>query len=220
MNITKKWTVFGLAAALAATMTLGAIAETPDQSTTSEVAVEETSEQAQENRITGTIMEIDLENGEALIFNEEMGEVLMRFENALLDGVPTLYPGVTVTFETTGIMTMSLPAQMNAVGVECVYLEGTVQGFEDGMLLVETETLGAVAAHLNLGPRVYGLENLAVGAKATVFFNGITTRSIPAQLTPDVLVFEAEEESGAEGDDITEADIAEADEPAQDGDAE
>ena len=75
MNITKKWTVFCLAAALAATMTLGAMAETPDQPATSEEAVE----QAQENRITGTIVEIDLENGEALIFNEEMGEVLMRF---------------------------------------------------------------------------------------------------------------------------------------------
>ena len=211
MNITKKWTVFCLAAALAATMTLGAMAETPDQPATNEEAVE----QAQENRITGTIVEIDLENGEALIFNEEMGEVLMRFENALLDGVPTLYPGVTVTFETTGIMTMSLPAQMNAVGVECVYLEGAVQGFEDGMLLVETETLGTVAAHLNLGPRVYGLENLTEGAKATIFFNGITTRSIPAQLTPDVLVFEAEEVSDAEAEDIADADETAQDEAAE-----
>ena len=211
MNIIKKGMVYFLAAALAATMTAAAAAETDEAMTVGLEALEtaepiESAEPAQENLITGTILEIDLEAGEALIENDEMGEVLVRFENTLLDGMPMLYPGVEVTFETTGVATMSLPAQMNAVRVECSFIEGTVTGFEDGMLLIDTESMGMVAAHLSAGPRVYGLEHFVQGAKATVFFDGVTTRSIPAQLVPDVLVFEANGEvESAEQEEIVES---------------
>lgn len=205
MNIIKKGMVYFLAAALAATMTASAAAETDEAMTNDQEAIE-TVEPAQENLITGTILEIDLEAGEALIENDEMGEVLVRFENTLLDGMPMLYPGVEVTFETTGVATMSLPAQMNAVRMECNFIEGTVAGFEDGMLLIDTESMGMVAAHLNVGPRVYGLEHFTQGVEATVFFDGVTTRSIPAQLVPDVLVFEANGEvESAEQDESVES---------------
>lgn len=223
MNITKKWTIYCMAAAIAATMAGSALAETDETIATGNEAVEtietiESTEQAEENTLTGTIVEIDLENGEVLLESAEMGEVLVRFENELLDGMPTLYPGVEVTFETTGVATLSLPAQMNATGVSCSFLEGTVAGFEDGMLLIETESMGMVAAHLNAGPRVYGLEHFAQGAKATVFFDGVTTRSIPAQLTPAVLAFEAAE--GAEEDAEAENDAEEKEETEAETDAE
>ena len=199
----KKWMAIFLAMALCATMTGAAFAddtatveETVETVETTDEALDETFEatdEEQANFFTGTILEIDLENGEMLLHNAEMGEVLMRFENTLLEGLPTLFPGVTVTFETTGIATMSLPAQMNAVGVECIYIAGAFKGFEEGMMLVESDEMGMIAANLGAGPRVYGLENMAADARVTVFFNGMMTRSIPAQIVADVIVFEGEE---------------------------
>lgn len=198
MKTMKKWMAVFLAA-LCVTMTGAALAD--DDATSNEAAAEVTEDaneevidEAQENFFTGTILEIDPEAGEMLMNNTEMGEVLMRFETELLEGLPTLYPGVTVTFETTGIATMSLPAQMNAVGVECIFISGAFRGFEDGMMLIESEESGMVAANLDAGPRVYGLEHITEGAQVNVFFNGMMTRSIPAQIVAEVIAFEAQEE--------------------------
>lgn len=206
MKTMKKWMAIFLAA-LCVTMTGAALANEQEAEPVTEETVEanvENAEDVQDNLLTGTILEIDAELGEVLVENAEMGEVLVRFEAELLEGLPTLYPGVTVTFETTGIATMSLPAQMNAVSVEAISLQGTVLGFEDGMLLVDSGEMGVYAANLGAGPRVYGLEHFGIGAKATVFFNGMMTRSIPAQVVAQVVAFEAAEEALEETEEVIE----------------
>ena len=199
MKTIKKWTVYFLAAAVAATMAASSMAEEATTAATEAEAVHgEAGQPENETTMTGTILSLDADAGEMILESESMGEVVMRFESALLETLPALYPGVQVRVETTGIATLSLPAQMNAVSIQCDALQGTVIGFEDGRLLVETEAMGVVAANIGAGPRVYGLEYLAEGAQATLFYDGITTRSIPAQLTPDVLVFEAAAQTQAE----------------------
>lgn len=201
MKHTKKWTVYFLAAALALTMA-GASAEGDERAAIdSEVdaaVVIESIDATHDKLLTGMIVQLDSENGEALVRSEELGEVIVRFDPALLADLPTLYPGATVTFETTGIMTMSLPAIMNAVKAETICLSGTFAGWADGMLLVDDADGMQVAAHVNAGPRVYGLENAAIGAPVTIFYNGMMTRSLPAQITADAIVFAADAQEATE----------------------
>lgn len=188
----RKWMLTLAAVLLAATVSASALAQEADDLVASapEAAVEQ-EDQALNTRFDGEVVSVDLDAGEMLIAGTHMGDVLVRFDAQIAQTLPPLYEGVQVSVETTGVATMSLPAQVNALSIQVHVLMGTVTGFEDGMLLFETDLTGVMAAHITHGPSVYGLEHVAVGAKVSAYYDGILTRSIPAQLTPHTLVFEA-----------------------------
>ena len=141
---------------------------------------------ADETNLHGTVLSFDAENGEFLILTETNGEVLVRFEQGVLP-VDKLYPGLEVTVQTNGVMTMSLPGQVNALAVEVVCTEGTFTGFEDGRMLVENEDGVFAFVFGEEGVLVDGLELLREGALVQVFHSAASTRSLPPQSAATVV---------------------------------
>ena len=135
---------------------------------------------APDTSLHGAVLSFDALNREFLIVTETNGEVLVRYEEGVLP-VDKLYPGLEVTVETNGVMTMSLPGQVNALAVEVVYTEGTFTGFEDGRMLVENENGAFAFVFGEDGVRVDGLELLHEGARVQVFHSAASTRSLPPQ---------------------------------------
>lgn len=134
-----------------------------------------------ETELTGSVVSFDAENGEFLILTEAHGEVLVRFEEGVLP-VDKLYPGLSVVVQTNGVMTMSLPGQVNALAVEVVYTEGVFTGYDEaGRMLVETEDGPHAFVFGDDGVLVDGLPLLTEGALVQVFHSAASTRSIPPQ---------------------------------------
>ena len=85
---------------------------------------------------------------------------------------------VHVTYN--GMMTRSLPAQITAMSVGCHMLQGLVSEMTDaGFTLTFGEEVYAVNATAEQ------LEGIADGMFVTVYYNGMMTRSLPAQVTAD-----------------------------------
>lgn len=149
-------------------------------STAPEATVSEASE-APADVLTGSVVSFDAENGSFLILTQTHGEVLVHFEPDVLP-VDKLYPGLDVAVHTNGVMTMSLPGQVNALAVEVTFTEGTFAGFDEAdRMLVETEDGLHAFVFSEDGVRVDGLAALVEGAQVQVFHDAASTRSIPPQ---------------------------------------
>ena len=173
MNLTSLMTAILLAAALAIPG-LGAGAST-------QTAPVET-EAMQENVFTlnATVTEV---TPEGLLVETENGPVLALLqEDTLLEGfeaLEDLAPGRQVEILYNGVMTRSLPGQINAQRITSCQLAGTVTEVLEGSFLMETSQQGPVM--VNLPEEITAPQ---VGQQVLVTFNGVMTLSLPGQINP------------------------------------
>lgn len=126
--------------------------------------------------IEGLVTQADAENNRLLIDSPEVGEVwatLPEGENA------ADYADAYVRIFYNGIMAMSLPGQVFAVTVETMALdEGKVTEIADGYFLLEGIN-GALRVNFDAHTKV--ITSFDEGDTVQVYYNGITTRSLPPQ---------------------------------------
>ena len=144
--------------------------------------------------LEGTLAEITEEG--LLLETDFMGPVLVKLgEETVLDSFASLeelLPGCVIAVDYNGMMTRSIPAQITAARVSKAEVLETLQGTlveitEEG-LLMETGFMGPVLVKLGEETVLDGfasLEELLPGRVIAVDYNGMMTRSIPAQITAD-----------------------------------
>lgn len=132
--------------------------------------------------LEGSVIELFAEENAAMLMTETHGEVyvtLPEYWNAAEIEVEVL----TVYFD--GVMTMSLPPQVNAGHVVPGYaLQGAVTEIGDGFLMIGE---GTEAVQVNFDNSLLP-ENMQTGDVIRVIYNGQMTRSIPAQITADQII--------------------------------
>ncbi|MBE5803467.1 MAG: hypothetical protein E7316_03035 [Clostridiales bacterium] len=131
--------------------------------------------------MTGTVLEIG--EGYYLIENTEGQQVQINlYEDTVFEGEA---PGVGALIHVlyNGMMTRSLPPQINALRVGCYVRSGAVveltqTGFtlDDGVEIIE------VNAEAEL------LQGIETGDTVHVYFNGAMTMSLPAQIGAELIV--------------------------------
>lgn len=164
--------------------------------------------------IEGAVIQND-ENG-ILINTADMGPVLvMTGEETLWEGTETLEAGDYAYVDYNGMMTRSLPGQINAMVIRSYRMEGTVTEImaEENAMLISTETHGNVyvtlpsegapefeplpgspeaeaAAQEAAGEEVVAEEAVlpAAGDNVTVYFNGAMTMSLPGRINAGLVV--------------------------------
>ena len=130
------------------------------------------------NPLLCEVLSVDEEERTALVGTQSHGEVLARFpENVDLPRV-----GDRVTLWYNGVMTLSLPGQINVLGCDLVMTSVTgsvvsVDG-EAHSALVNTQNSGEVLA---LFPDHVELPE--AGDQVVLWYNGIMTRSLPPQIS-------------------------------------
>lgn len=105
-----------------------------------------------------------------------------RYEETLYEGdEPTVGALIHVLYN--GMMTRSLPPQINAIRIGCYSRTGAVAELtENGFTLDCEMEIIEVNAEANL------LEGLEAGQTVTVYFNGAMTMSLPAQIGAELIV--------------------------------
>lgn len=138
-------------------------------------------EEAQEEPIVTLMGTVNQMTEEGLLLDTEMGLVLARpNEETLLEGfdaLENLEAGRVVEVMYNGMMTRSIPAQINAMKITSVQMTGTVTEVLEDAFLMETVTHGPVM--------VNATKDMALpkaGDEVTVTFNGVMTMSLPAQI--------------------------------------
>lgn len=127
-------------------------------------------------QIQGFVMDVQEDRLLVLTRDGLSVEALLN-EDTVVDGKDAAI-GDYIGIYYNGIMTRSLPAQINAIVVVNHMLMGVVSDMtETSFTLTFGEDVYQVNADASL------LEGIQDGMFVTVYFNGATTRSIPAQLT-------------------------------------
>lgn len=134
------------------------------------------------SRMIGDVITTDAENNAVTILTELYGEVIVHLPET--DSAENYIEGDKIMVYHSGAMMMSLPPQIGAALVMKVYtVNGEITELgEEYVLVSEGEMLYQVNFSedtLITAPSV----EMAVGQSVTVLFNGMTTRSIPAQIT-------------------------------------
>ena len=126
-----------------------------------------------------------------LIETPELGEVQVWLnDDTVIEGVDTLAIGQTAIVLFNGMMTRSLPPQITALRVGVYQLEGVVTELLDGGVMVGTEQ-GEVRLLL---PE--GTQDIAVGEHIVAYTTGISTMSLPPQMTAVAIAPAAEATPG------------------------
>ena len=129
--------------------------------------------------MTGEITELDNENNTVTILNALHGPVVVHLSET--DSAENYEIGALIGVYHTGAMMMSLPPQIGAGLIINLYtLAGTVTEITDEAVFAEFDE---VPYQLNFTEATALTGELTAGAKITVLFNGMVTRSIPAQIT-------------------------------------
>ncbi len=130
------------------------------------------------NPMAAQVLSVDAEERTALVYTETHGEVLVRFPESL--DLPKAGDRVNIWYN--GVMALSLPGQINALGWDLVMtsLTGSIVSVdaENRSALVDASDFGEVLA---LFP-----ENIALpqpGDYAALWYDGAMTRSLPPQIT-------------------------------------
>lgn len=130
------------------------------------------------NPMAAQVLSVDAEERTALVYTETHGEVLVRFPESL--ALPTAGDRVNIWYN--GVMALSLPGQINALGWDLVMtsLTGSILSVdeENRSALVDAPDFGEVLA---LFPENADLPQ--VGDYAALWYDGIMTRSLPPQIT-------------------------------------
>ena len=111
-------------------------------------------------------------------------------DDTVIEGVDTLAIGQTAIVLFNGMMTRSLPPQITALRVGVYQLEGVVTELLDGGVMVGTEQ-GEVRLSL---PE--GTQDVAVGEHIVAYTTGISTMSLPPQMTAVAIAPTAEATPG------------------------
>ena len=126
-----------------------------------------------------------------LIETPELGEVQVWLnDDTVIEGVDTLAIGQTAIVLFNGMMTRSLPPQITALRVGVYQLEGVVTELLDGGVMVGTEQ-GEVRLSLPEGTQA-----VAVGEHIVAYTTGISTMSLPPQMTAVAIAPAAEATPG------------------------
>ncbi|MBP3636159.1 MAG: hypothetical protein J6K13_01225 [Clostridia bacterium] len=131
--------------------------------------------------MTGTVVEMT--DTYILIENADGQQVQVNFyADTVFEGdAPT--PGALIHILYNGMMTRSLPPQINALRVGCYTVTGSiVELTETGFTLDRGDEIIEVHA---AGDLLAGLET---GTAVTVYFNGAMTMSLPAQIGAELIV--------------------------------
>lgn len=133
-------------------------------------------------RLEGSVSEILAEENAVMIETADMGSIRVNFaEGMQLPEAACAY----LTVYTNGAMTMSLPPQTGASLVIHGYsIAGKVAEVRENMVVIGE---GANAIEVHAEPALIG-EEIVEGAVVRVIFNGQMTRSIPAQITAEMIV--------------------------------
>ena len=125
----------------------------------------------------GTVLSIEREGQAILINSAEFGEVLVTLPEGSKD-VPV--PGSFVRVAFSGVMAMSYPAQVGAWQVESyARFEGeATEVLEDAVLITAEDGRQMLA---KLGESTLYADEVKVGDRVEVLYNGILTRSLPPQ---------------------------------------
>lgn len=92
------------------------------------------------------------------------------------------FQGAWVKITYNGVMTMSLPGQINADSVTKCYAQyGQIEAMQDGAVSLAIH-FGEELLQVNIDETTVLPQNLKVGDTVRVFYNGQMTRSIPAQI--------------------------------------
>lgn len=128
-------------------------------------------------KLEGDIVELMPEDNGVLLDTADYGNVIVLLPEEWA-GVEITDTHMTVYFN--GAMTMSLPARIGAGYVIPGFsVSGTVTDIADDHIIIGEEM---TAIHVNLTDAQLA-ENLEAGDAVRVMFDGIMTRSIPAQIT-------------------------------------
>ena len=125
--------------------------------------------------LTGTVTEVS-EDG-FLMTDAQNQQVFVLADSATLTNV---HAGSDVTVYHNGAMMLSLPAQVNALLVRLSQLVGTVEQENNGVYLLKDAQGMEWEAQISVDSRVW-IEPQA-GDTVCVAWNGIATKSIPAQI--------------------------------------
>lgn len=134
------------------------------------------------SRLTGTVLSTDEETNTITIVTDLHGEVIVHLSET--DSAVNYAEGDLVMVYNSGAMAMSLPPQIGASLIMKLYtVNGAVTEIGEGYIVIdENGTLYQV----NFAPDTTVTtpsEELAAGHSVTVLYNGMTSRSIPAQIT-------------------------------------
>ena len=134
------------------------------------------------HRLEGDIKEIYAEENAVLLSTEQSGEVYVRMPESWAQ-TEIDFSHMTVYFD--GVMTMSLPGQINAGLVAPGYsLQGAISEIAEGYILIG-EGAESVQVHIAEGQLP---ETAEVGTVVRVMYDGQMSRSIPAQITANEIV--------------------------------
>lgn len=128
--------------------------------------------------LAGVILEL-YEDGSFLMESETMGQVMVDADEAcILEGLSAPAVGLYVFVAYDGVITKSLPAQIQAEKISCFRLQGTVLSVDEisGTILIDAMEYGEVIVKL---PKME--EPLAEGDYVTVYYSGLMALSYPAQ---------------------------------------
>ena len=136
------------------------------------------------HRLTGNVLSV--EENSFMINDELFGEVIVHWENA----AQSVAVGSPATVYYDGVMALSLPGQVNAQKVDTFTLTGIVYDFADGGFLLQD--VDGVLYLVKVSEEIQPAVEIVPSANVTVLYDGIMTRSIPAQVSA-LAVLSAEE---------------------------
>ncbi len=127
------------------------------------------------HRLSGNVLSV--EENSFMINDELFGEVIVHWENA----AQSVAVGSPATVYYDGVMALSLPGQVNAQKVDTFTLTGIVYDMADGGFLLQDAD--NVLYLVKVSEELQAAVEIVRSAKVTVLFDGIMTRSIPAQVS-------------------------------------
>lgn len=134
--------------------------------------------------VSGVVSEVS-ENSVTISREQEGDQVVVH----LPEGADALYVGCPVTAYTDGVMTASIPGQVNARHVETPTLEGKISAVQEGSFSMTTGQ--GEEYTVNMGEDTVLSGALKSGGKVKVYYNGAATFSIPPQVAAIAVEVEA-----------------------------
>ena len=126
---------------------------------------------------------VEIAEDHLLLDTETHGQVFVHLtEDTLYEG-ETPVVGAYVHVTNNGAMTMSLPPQITALRVGCYAFTGTVSEITEDSFMLTAES-----APYQVNAEAETLAGLEEGETVTVYFSGMMTMSIPAQIYGELIV--------------------------------
>lgn len=127
-------------------------------------------------QLEGSVLEAELPSGTILVDSLGFGPVVVRLPE--MDILPEAGDFVLVYY--TGVMTMSIPGQVNGTKVMILEMEeGVITETGEDHFLMEGMN-GSVRVNIDSTSRIP--DQLATGNAVKVYYSGMKTRSIPPQI--------------------------------------